>query len=194
MKEVSTAPGTLCNGDFETGTFSPCWAQGGELGRSVVEQLDVGEPTPIVEPAYAGRYSALLGDPNLGDGLEGHPPIPVGNAWIEQAIQVPNTALPSLSFRYRIITYDVAQDALRQYWDIFAVEINGELVFWDGNKMPHTSQERHDLGWRAGEVDLSRWRGQTVTVRFANWNGYTPGAGADLYNTWTYLDEVRVQT
>jgi hypothetical protein len=38
------------------------------------------------------------------------------------------------------MTYDVAQDVLRQCWDIFAVEINDELVFWDGNKVPHSSQ------------------------------------------------------
>jgi hypothetical protein len=129
MKEVPS----LCNGDFETGTFPPCWTEGGELARSMVEWLDVG------------------------------------------------------------MTYDVAQGALRQFWDIFALEINGEMVFWDGNKVPGTSQQRHDLSWRRGEVNLSPWRGQTVMARFANWNGYSQGPGAGLYNTWTYLDEVQVE-
>jgi hypothetical protein len=183
----------VCDGGFELGQFTPCWAQGGELARSVVERLNVGEPTPTVAPAYAGRYSALLGDPSLGPGLPGQPSIPVGSAWIEQAVAVPNTASPHLSFWYRMITYDVAQDNLRQSWDILAVEINGEPVFWDGNREPGTSQRRHDLGWRRGQVDLGPWRGQTVTLHFANWNGYSRGSGAELYNTWTYLDEVQVE-
>ena len=189
LKEHGAAP-VVCDGGFESRQFPPCWAEGGELARLVVEQLDVGEPTPTIEPAYAGRYSALLGNPSLGEGKPTQPGIPVGSAWIEQSIQVPNTASPRLSFWYRIITYDVAQDDLRQFWDIFALEINDEFVFWDGNPEPGTSQQRHDLDWRRGEVDLSAWRGQAVTVRFANWNGYSRGPGAELYNTWTYLDEV----
>ena len=184
---------TVCDGGFEARTFEPCWAEGGELARSVEEWLDVGEPTPTIEPAYAGRYSALLGDPSLGEGLPTQPGIPVGSAWIEQSIQVPSTGSPHLSFWYRIITYDVARDAVRQLWDIFALEINDELAFWDGNREPGTSQRRHDLGWRRGEVDLSPWRGQTITVHFANWNGYSREPGAELYNTWTYLDEVQLQ-
>ena len=183
----------MCNGDFETNTLSPCWAQGGELARSVVEWLDVGEPDPTVEPPYAGRCSALIGDPSLGEGLPGQQGIPVGSAWIEQAIAVPNTASPRLSFWYRVITYDVAQDAEDRWYDIFEVWVNGEQRFWDGNQVPGTSERRHDLGWRRAEVGLSRWRGQTVTVRFANWNGYSGEPGAELYNTWTYLDEVRVE-
>jgi hypothetical protein len=186
-------PTPICDGGFEAGSLEPCWQHGGELRQAVVEQLNVGEPTPTVEPAYVGRYSALLGDPSLGPGLPNQPGIPVGSAWIEQAVSVPDTASPRLSFWYRIITYDVAQDDRRHSWDIFAVEINGEEVFWDGNREPGTSQRRHDLGWRRYEEDLNRWRGQTVTLRFANWNGYSRGPGAELYNTWTYLDVVQVE-
>jgi len=194
IRKSVNVPTPLCNGDFESGAFSPCWAQGGELASSVVEWLDVGEPNPTFEPPYAGRYSALLGDPSLGEGLPGQQGIPVGSAWIEQAIAVPNTASPRLSFWYRIMSYDVARDAEGRWYDIFEVQINGQQVFWEGNQRVHSSQRRNDLGWRWGEVDLSAWRGQTVTVRFANWNGYQRGAPeADRNNTWTYLDEVQVQ-
>jgi YVTN family beta-propeller protein len=187
-------PPPLCNGDLETGTFPPCWAEGGELDSSVVEWLDVGEPNPTFEPPYAGDYSALLGQPELGHGLPTDDPIPIGSAWIEQTIQVPNTASPHLSFWYRIMTYDVAKDDGGRWYDIFEVRINGHQEFWDGNQRVHSSQRRNDLGWRWGEVDLSSWRGQTVTVCFANWNGYQSDVPeADRNNTWTYLDEVQVQ-
>jgi hypothetical protein len=118
----------------------------------------------------------------------------VGSAWIEQSIQVPNATSPRLSFWYRIITYDVARDAEERWYDIFEVQINGQQVFWDGNQRVQSSQRRNDLGWRRREVNLSPWRGQTVTVRFANWNGYQRDAPeADRNNTWTYLDEVQLQ-
>lgn len=96
----------VCDGGFEAGRFEPCWQYGGKLAQSVVDRLDVGEPTPTVEPPFAGRYSALLGDPGLGSGLPGpsHTPILVGSAWLEQVITVPDTASPRLSFWYRIMT------------------------------------------------------------------------------------------
>jgi regulation of enolase protein 1 (concanavalin A-like superfamily) len=184
----------VCDGGFEAGRLEPCWQHGGELSRSVVEWVDVGEPTPTIELPYAGRYSVLLGDPSLGEGLPTQPGIPVGSAWIEQSIQVPNATSPRLSFWYRIITYDVARDAEERWYDIFEVQINGQQVFWDGNQRVQSSQRRNDLGWRRREVNLSPWRGQTVTVRFANWNGYQRDAPeADRNNTWTYLDEVQLQ-
>ena len=76
---------------------------------------------------------------------------------------------------------------------IFALETNGEIVFWDRNKVSGISQQRHDLGWRQGKLDMSQWRGQPVIVRFANWNGYSCEPGAELYNAWNYLDEAQVE-
>ena len=69
----------------------------GELARQAVEQVDVGAP-PTIEPIYAGHYSALLCDPNLGYVLPHHLLIPVGRAWMEQSIPVPRAASPRLCF------------------------------------------------------------------------------------------------
>ena len=41
-------------------------------------------------------------------------------------------------------------------------------------------------------MDLARWRGQRVTLNFANWNGAMRGPDAEWYNTWSYVDDVYV--
>ncbi len=161
-----------------------CWDHGGELPQTVVDELD------DASPAYAGQYSALLGDPALGDGSPGSAAIPVGSAWVEQTVPVPDSPTAELSFWYRMTTYDVAQDAARQVRDIFAVSIDGEIQFSDGNTEATTPGERHQIDWRRGSIDMSPWRGETVTIRLANWNGQYGGEGAEEYNTWTYLDDV----
>ncbi len=46
---------------------------------------------------------------------------------------------------------------------------------------------------RQGVVNLSRWRGQEAVVRFAVWNREYDRDGMDYYNTWAYMDEMRLQ-
>lgn len=137
---------------------------------------------------------ALLGNPDWGAGYPN--PIPAGRAWIEQPVRVPDTAAPRLNFWYRILSYDI-MGGTERVWDRLDVTVNGEssVVFRDGSRRsPGQQGILDDLGWKQGEVDLSRYRGQSVTLRFANWNQeYEPLDGFDLYNTWTYLDEVEVQ-
>ena len=58
----------VCDGGFVAGLFTCCWAEDGDLPRSLVERLDVGEPTPAIKPAYAGPYPALVGDTQSGQG------------------------------------------------------------------------------------------------------------------------------
>jgi hypothetical protein len=45
-----------------------------------------------------------------------------------------------------------------------------------------------DLHWQKQAVDLAAYKGQWVTLRFSN---VTRQNGE--YNTWTYLDEVRIE-
>jgi hypothetical protein len=154
----------------------------------VVERLDTNEP------AYTGTFSALLGQPELGDGANGN--IPSGSAWIQQRIRVPDTPQPRLTFWYRVISYDASLGGDGRLWDTFDVLIGETLVFRDdrGQVRPPGSQGgRHDTGWQQAEVDLSRWRGQAVVVRFAAWNREYDGNGVDYYNTWAYLDQVEVE-
>jgi len=154
----------------------------------VIERLDNDEP------AFAGRYTALLGQPELGSGTDGN--IPAGSAWIQQHIHVPDTPQPRLTFHYRVVSYDASLGSQGQLWDTLDVLIGEELVFRDdrGEGRPPGSQGgRHDTRWQRGDVDLSRWRGQEVVLRFAVWNREYDSNGMDYYNTWAYLDEVQVE-
>jgi len=163
-----------------------CWQSGGELPASVVRELDDGL-LPL-----AGQFAAVLGDPASGDGRPGGRPVPSGSAWIEQTVAVPNTAAPLLQFGYRLVTYDVAADDLGRARDAFRVEIDGQEAFQDGNRDTTVPGARYAIGWRNAQVDLSPWRGRTVVLRLANWNGRDPAAGAEAYNTWTYVDAVMI--
>jgi len=181
-------PGLVCDAGFEAGHFEPCWDHGGELGRQVVDRLDTGETS------FAGHYSALLGQPELGSGNHGN--IPAGSAWIQQRVQVPDTPQPRLTFQYRVLSYDASLGSMDRLWDTLDVYIDEALVFRDdrgGARPPGSQGGRHDTGWQPATVDLSRWRGLEVVLRFAVWNREYDGNGMDYYNTWAYLDEVLVE-
>ena len=189
------------NGDFELGSFSG-WVQGGGIGRGVVQ----GDGHGL---AAATTWMALLGDPSYGSGAQGNVP-PNTSAFIYQEIQVPNFTdlpLPLLSFWYRVYTYDVVygcppgqtdpQDPNRCkvdpdfLYDSFDVHIEGtgfdNLVFRGGNFDRTKVGTLVDTGWQQVTLDLSSYAGQTIRVRFANWN-----RPDNYYNTWSYLDDVRV--
>jgi len=162
----STPP--LCNGDFETGDFSPYWTHGGELGQSVTASI-----------SQSGDYSALLGDPDrpCDQAL-------IGTAWLSQSIAVPPTGEPRLSFWYRIMTYDAVWEDL---FDRFEVYLNGNMILRDGSTGPDYGCDKpvNDLGWREFSYDLGGYRGQTIQLKLENisWPDR-------WYNTWTYVDDV----
>jgi len=161
----------IINGGFEDGWTG--WTHGGELAQTITS----------TEP-YEGRFSALLGDPAYvcQNG------VPTGSAWMEQAIYVPSTDHPRLHFEYRIVTQDM-NPYVEDGFDSFDVRINGNLEFRDANRTyPYgcAPQEKKDLGWRSGEIDLRPYRGQQVRIRFLNRN-----SPDKWYNTWTFVDDVQ---
>ncbi|NOZ05241.1 MAG: hypothetical protein GXP41_02660 [Chloroflexi bacterium] len=189
------------NGDFELGSFSG-WVQGGGIGRGVVE----GDGHAL---AASTTWMALLGDPSYGSGAQGNVP-PNTSAFIYQEIQVPlitDLPVPLLSFWYRVYTYDVVygcppgqtdpQNPNRCkvdpdfLYDSFDVRVEGDgfdnLVFRGGNFDRSKVGTLVDTGWQHATIDLSPYAGQTIRVRFANWN--RPDS---YYNTWTYLDDAWV--
>ena len=108
---------------------------------------------------------------------------------MEQTIQVPSTASPQLSFWYNIFTHD-KNSSLGDRYDSFDVRINGGLAFRDANTTdPYGCRyPAKDLGWKNGEIDLAPYSGQSVTIRFENWSRFD-----HWYNSWTYVDDVRVE-
>jgi len=184
----------LCDGDFEQPTLGPCWTWGGELPASLVTQLYNGEPA-------RGQRTLLLGNPALGPVFGDSTALPPGSAWVEQRVSVPVTGAPRLTFQHRLFTYDRSclgggeGRTCQKPSDNLVVSINDKPVSrlgyegaWSG---PPPLQ---DLGWQPGTIDLTPWRGQVVTVRFAVWNDeFNYGKqSTGSYNTWGYVDEVVV--
>jgi len=159
-------PTALCNGDFEKRNFE-CWQHGGELRQDV--ECD------------EGQCYAVLGSPRYM--CKGG--VPVGEAWIEQSFRVPQTVSPTLSLRYRVLSYDLVSA------DFFQVIINGTPVGPFGNEEWHQSScdsEVWDSGWQDTAFDLSPYRGEMVEVYLRNVNGKPD----KWWNTWTYVDDVEV--
>jgi hypothetical protein len=162
------APTAVCdggNGNFERRL--ECWQSGGELAQSV--------------GCEGNQCYAVLGSPDYK--CEGG--VPVGEAWIRQSFQVPETVSPTLSLRYRIFSYDLNE------YDFFQVDVNGQPVGQYGNTDWEKSDcERGvwDSGWRFAEFDLSAYSGQTITLTLHNIN-----STHEWWNTWTYVDDVDIR-
>ena len=120
--------------------------------------------------------------------------IPIGQAWISQSITVPNTVHPTVSFWYWIYTQDWTGPSLfAPAYDFFGVFVNNIDVqtftfFADGNTSVGAATGCNpplSLGWKQKSVDLTPYKGTTITLFFATTNG-----GSNSFNTYTYLDAV----
>ncbi len=164
----------FCNGDFEQGTS--CWSFGG------MERHTVSTAMP-----HGGSQAALLGGDKSVYGCDGG--VPQGSAWMEQTFNVPDEGSPKLSFWYRLYSYDKTKERARV--DSFEVKIDGTIVFEDlltwatayGCDGPP-----NDGGWQQVTLDLSAYKGQTITLHFEVWD-----RADNWYNTWAYIDDVSIQ-
>jgi hypothetical protein len=121
----------------------------------------------------------------------------VGNAAISQTITVPSLdqiARPTLSFWYRVYSYDVLySERLKRFVDTFEVSVYDpaapapELLFRTGN-VTNRYGVLYDSGWQFATVDLRPYAGRTVQLSFANYNRED-----NLFNTWSFVDNVQVQ-
>jgi hypothetical protein len=103
-------------------------------------------------------------------------------------------ASPTLSFAYDIVSQD-RNPYLESKYDRFTLEINGTSVFTDAKKSGdygcHPGGEV-DLGWRTKQIDLTPYKGQRITIRFENISTFDYEPGFGWYNTWTFVDDVRI--
>lgn len=193
----------LQNGDFDLGVDAfgkPAGWQaisGGTEGLSY--SLISENPTRPMSDASVplGKYSMLLGNPNYPCSATG---VPLGYAAVAQTISVPNVpdgTNVSLDFKYVIYTQDGGADSGN--YDRFEVTIDDGsgplMVFWDGRTDEAVNCTKWyrlpDAGWNEASIDLTQpvdFRGREITISFQNWSRYD-----HWFNTFTYLDEVRLR-
>ena len=106
---------------------------------------------------------------------------------MKQELKVPQAVSPMLYLRYRVFSYDLD---LSEY-DYFQVAINGHpLPERYGNyewNEPTCEGPAWDSGWQSLKIPLDDYQGEEIEVSFHNVNGTQP-----YYNTWTYVDDVRI--
>ncbi len=196
--------GGLLNGGFEA-TGLTGWAAGNTV-------LPAGGSLALPDLYY--QTTLLAGDTVDGIGvlpLEGSRMVRLGattadntahqisEAWVSQPVYVPADTVTQLSFRYRILSYDLAIGSENngfQEYDPFEVYIDGQEKFQDGliysdewyygwyTQNPSAPQ---DLGWRRKVLDLTPYAGQVVNLEFRMSN-----RAYAVDNTWLYLDNVAV--
>lgn len=187
-------PPLLANGGFEQ------QAQGWTLINQGLPASIVGQSNDPSVPL--GTYSALLGRVDYPCNASG---VPLGYAAVEQTYAVPQSSQQvTLRFKYIVWSQDASTSAQYDRFEVFVIPQGGaaSLVFSDGNmvnqglgcnvwrRVPGPENPRNDgrtTGWAEAVVDLDSYKGQTVTFSFRNYSRYD-----GWYNTYTYLDDVRV--
>jgi len=176
------------NGSFEAGLAG--WQKAeSPLPVSVVSSIQ-GQPSDPTKPV--GDNAILLGNTSYGCAN-----VPIGHAAVEQTFTVPEDAT-ALTFKYIIWSQDASTS---EKYDRFEVYINNTVVFSDGNKIntglacdkwqrvPGPDNPRDVAsGWATATIDLGPYRDQNITLSFRNYSRYD-----NYYNTYTYVDDVRVE-
>jgi len=161
----------IANGDFEAGLG--CWQSGGNLGLRVVDDPNV---------AHRGRRALLLGDPTAACRQP-----PVGEAWIEQELNVPPIGSPRLLLWYDLWTHDKNANLSEQFDHVDVLLDEERILRLANTSLPYSCDTPpNHLGWQRFEYDLSSHRGQHMLLRvlLSTPDGY--------YNTWVYVDDVAV--
>ncbi|MCA9966009.1 MAG: hypothetical protein KC423_17275, partial [Anaerolineales bacterium] len=165
--------GLALNGSFEASPVFTHWRHGGNLDRSLSSN------TPY------GNQAARLGEPVPQTNQ------PAGSAWLHQTIYVPpEWERPILSFNYRMFVNDTIDYSDFRVWVTMS---NGGVLaelLRDGYRSCHNTAPAPgtDLGWRQASYDLSKFKGQTVRIRFENRNIHHNKS----WGIWTYVDNVSV--
>jgi uncharacterized repeat protein (TIGR01451 family) len=173
----------FCNGNFEIGDLR-CWIKYNENA-----DFPVGIVNPSTDSDYNcfDTYAARIGKSGSVPDNE----VPIGRFGIAQAVVVSDIPNPKLQFDYCMYSYDIMEGPRsHKIFDIFAVTINDPITYtWrTGNpgpnlKNPWASSPSHIPIHQA--IDLSIYRGKTVSIYFLVWNQVTP-----IWNTWVYIDNI----
>jgi hypothetical protein len=179
---------------FENGDFSQHLTTAWQTDNSGLPAASIIDST--TDNTAVDGMAALLGaaDPSYGCSN-----IPLGMSGLSQALQVPSTG-GQLKFQYFMITWDGSASGSHAY-DAFEVYIDAELKYDDANRNPTLTNcntpwrvpgpqnpRTETAGWHEAVLDLSAYAGQSITVAFRNYSRFD-----HYYNTYTYLDNVRLE-
>lgn len=174
---------SVLNGDFESGSLVAWEAEnpGAPLLAKTVNNPDSG--------CFGGSTTAELGTPSGNTQLFNSIPVD-REASIRQRINVPTNG-DKLTLKYKVFSYDVFKNNKGDEFDFFSLTINGQPHTKVGNPATSLPQQQTLTLWESGcqtaTVDMSPYRGQQITVRFAVRNGVYNDR-----NTWAYVDDVVV--
>ena len=160
------------NGNFEKGNLSG-WTTGFTVGGDFPEYSGPGGYwTAISERKYDGTYSARLGrfDQTYTQGLHGPPQPgdePSGREWMYQDVKIPPNSHKTLSFYYKIRTYDTA---VWDWFDAFIIDPDTgarlATIVSKAGKPGTDYGEYWESDWREVTYDLSPFVGQTIRIQF----------------------------
>ncbi|MCB0168268.1 MAG: DUF11 domain-containing protein, partial [Anaerolineae bacterium] len=197
---------TCSNPGFESGDLN-CWKKNTDAGLTSTVQSDI-----ISE----GKYAALIGDPfTTQKKCAGN--LPLGISKISYSFSVPIEQEVFFSFDYRIFSYDEIPEGYEDSFDKFDVYIEDGSQFRfrslrDGSKdgIPPPGPPLpcdfsvDDSGWKTETWNLGSirnfdnpnqiydLRGKTITVTFQVSSQELVG-DSGWYNTWVYVDNLKLQ-
>ena len=166
MLTLAPLDNVIKSGDFEGDEVWHNWQQSNN-------------PTALSSESFSGQAAARLGELS-GAAITCNQNNQAGQLWsLQQAVTVPSTGQPKLSFVAQIAT---SQSSFNYAWLEAVLLVNGQpqyLIPW--------GQLWQKSDWTLHSLDLTAWRGQTVTVLFQAVN-----CGAE--NFTVNLDRVSVGT
>ena len=180
---------------FENGDFEQDLAIG---WRTESDGLPTARVTATADGTSMAGSAALLGKTDYACNN-----VPLGYAGLVQTVTIPAGGA-KLTFKYFMLTWDGAPLGSTTY-DDFEVRLGTATVYSDANRVttglscdpwwrvPGTSNPRPNPngqtgGWYEKTIDLSGYANQTIELAFRNYSRYD-----HWFNTYTYLDEVRLE-
>ncbi|MFH1754712.1 MAG: hypothetical protein ABIA59_03315, partial [Candidatus Latescibacterota bacterium] len=171
----------VLNGGFEAGDFGAAWVHGAY--RGINQDPTLADHAVVLDLPYSGNYSALLGFKYTTQRSNVY-------AYMYQDVDIPsNISNATLYFEIRQQGYD------SDYYDPFIVDIrrtnnsiHERIITQSFSEWNHKFK---DSGWISDDRsppaghDVSGYAGQTIRIYFEQSNLWD-----DLYETWTYVDDV----
>jgi hypothetical protein len=144
----------------------------------------------ISDPSRLGNPAGLLGNPAYACTS-----VPIGYASLSQSFimpKVPSGKQLHLLFSYHVFTYDQQNDPMDDRHDRFEVLTNTFLVMRDMNQSPPygcpPTTPIHIIGPKDASLVIKGNPGDSINVDFRLYNDWD-----NQYNTYVYLDDVRLQ-